>query len=84
MGNLVKRQVRELAAFLGIPQQIIDKPPSAGLWEGQTDEGELGLTYAELDHYLLRGEASDEVEKMIESMRAACEHKRQPPPIPGF
>jgi len=84
LGNLVKRQVRELAVFLGIPQQLIDKPPSAGLWEGQTDEGELGLTYEELDRYLLSGEAPDEVKKRIESLRAAGEHKRQPPPIPDF
>jgi NAD+ synthetase len=45
LGNLVKSQVKELARFLGIPQEIIDKPPSAGLWPGQTDEGELGLSY---------------------------------------
>ena len=49
LGNLLKGQVRELARFLGIPQPIINKPPSAGLWEGQTDEGELGLSYDELD-----------------------------------
>ena len=58
LGNLLKGQVRELARFLGIPKQIIDKPPSAGLWEGQTDEGELGFSYEELDRYLASGEAS--------------------------
>ena len=81
LGNLVKGQVRELARFLGIPQQIIDKPPSAGLWEGQTDEGELGLSYEELDRYLVTGEASNELRKKIESMIAASNHKRLPPPI---
>jgi len=40
LGNLLKGQVKELAQFLGIPQHIIDKSPSTGLWEGQTDEGE--------------------------------------------
>ena len=81
LGNLVKGQVRELASFLGIPQQIIDKPPSAGLWQGQTDEDELGLSYEELDHYLVTGEASNELREKIESMIAASNHKRLPPPV---
>ena len=84
LGNLVKRQVRELARSLGIPQLIIDKPPSAGLWEGQTDEGELGLSYEELDRYLVTGEASDELRGRIESMIATNNHKRQPPPVARF
>lgn len=52
IGNLYKTQVRQLAAHLGVPQAIIDKPPSADLWQGQTDEGELGLTYAQADWIL--------------------------------
>jgi len=84
LGNLVKGQVKELAAFLSIPQQIINKPPSAGLWEGQTDEGELGLSYEELDRYLVTGEASSELKGKIESMIAATKHKRQPPPVASF
>jgi len=81
LGNLVKGQVRELASFLGIPQQIIDKPPSAGLWPGQTDEGELGFSYEELDHYLVTGEASNKLREKIESMIAASSHKRLLPPV---
>ena len=84
LGNLVKGQVKELASFLGIPQEIIDKPPSAGLWEGQTDEGELGLSYEELDRYLLSGEASEELRAKIESMIATSDHKRLPPPMASF
>ena len=84
LGNLVKGQVGELARFLGIPQEIIDKPPSAGLWPGQTDEGELGLSYEELDHYLITGEASSELKQRVESMIAATEHKRLPPPVASF
>ena len=84
LGNLVKRQVKELASFLGIPQQIIDKPPSAGLWEGQTDEGELGLSYKELDRYLVTGEASNALREKIESMISASNHKRLPPPVANF
>ncbi|MEJ2484869.1 MAG: NAD(+) synthase, partial [Anaerolineales bacterium] len=44
--------LRQLAAELGVPAPIIDKPPSADLWVGQTDEGELGFTYAEVDQLL--------------------------------
>jgi len=84
LGNLVKGQVRELASFLGIPQEIINKPPSAGLWPGQTDEDDLGISYDELDRYLIAGEASDEVRKRIESMIAGADHKRLSPPMPPF
>jgi len=79
LGNLVKGQVRELANFLGIPQPIINKPPSAGLWQGQTDEGELGLSYEELDRYLVTGQASIGLRQKIESMIVASAHKRLPP-----
>jgi NAD+ synthase len=84
IGNLVKKEVRELAKFLGVPQPIIDKPPSAGLWQGQTDEGDLGFTYEELDRYLLTGKATKELKARIESMAAASEHKRQLPPVATF
>ena len=84
LGNLVKGQVRELAGFLGVPQPIIDKPPSAGLWPGQTDEGELGLSYEDLDRYLVTGEVSKELREKIESMIAASSHKRFLPPLPDF
>jgi NAD+ synthase len=84
LGNLVKAQVRNLAAFLGVPEHIITKPPSAGLWQGQTDEAELGLTYKEIDDYLTAGKATDAVRRRIESMLAASNHKRLTPPIPDF
>lgn len=50
--DLYKTQVRQLARALGVPQSILDKAPSADLWSGQTDEGELGYTYAEVDRLL--------------------------------
>jgi len=81
LGSLVKGQVRELARYLGIPREVIDRPPTAGLWPGQTDEGELGLSYDELDRYLISGEASTEVRQRIESMLARAQHKCQPPPV---
>ena len=52
IGDLYKTQVRQLSRSLGIPSAIIDKPPSADLWLGQTDEGELGFTYDEVDQLL--------------------------------
>jgi NAD+ synthase len=83
-GNLLKGQVKELAKFLGIPQPIVDKPPSAGLWEGQTDEGELGTSYDQIDLYLASGEASAVLKKKLEAMISASQHKRQPPPVAEF
>jgi NAD+ synthase len=82
LGNLVKGQVKELARSLKIPRAIINKPPSAGLWPGQTDEGEMGFSYAELDRYLLTGQAPEELGGKIEAMIAASKHKRAMPPIP--
>lgn len=52
IGDLYKTQVRELARFLGVPEPILAKQPTADLWEGQTDEAELGFTYAEVDQIL--------------------------------
>ena len=84
LGYLVKGEVRELARFLGIPGPIIDKPPSAGLWEGQTDEADMGISYESLDRYILEGDAPEELKKKIEAMKAASEHKRTIPPIAEF
>jgi NAD+ synthase len=52
LGDLYKTQARQLAKAIGVPQVILDKPPTADLWLGQTDEGELGFTYAEVDQLL--------------------------------
>lgn len=52
LGDLYKTQVRQLASGLGVAQEIIDKPPSADLWQGQTDEDELGFTYEQADRLL--------------------------------
>jgi NAD+ synthase len=52
IGDLYKTQVRQLARGIGVPQVIVEKPPSADLWPGQTDEGELGFTYEQVDQLL--------------------------------
>jgi len=84
LANLVKSEVRELARYLGLPPVIIEKPPTAGLWPGQTDEGEMGFSYEVLDRYLRTREAPPEVKEKIERMMAASEHKRRPPLRPPF
>ncbi len=81
LGGFVKSEVRELARCLDIPGEIIVKPPSAGLWEGQTDEKEMGLTYEELDTYLLTGKGDPKVIEKIEAMRKKSAHKRVLPEI---
>ncbi len=81
IGALVKHEVWELARYLGLPDKIIDKAPSAGLWPDQTDEGEMGLTYTELDHFILTGEADPSSRAKIEQMKSRSEHKRRMPPI---
>jgi len=81
LGNLVKGEVRDLACYLKIPSDIIDKPPSAGLWDGQTDEAEMGFSYEALDRYILTGDAPEELKHKIEAMKAAAAHKCAMPPI---
>jgi len=83
LGALLKSEVRQLARDLGVPAAIIDKAPSAGLWLGQTDEGEMGFTYAELEEYLRHGPGSlaPATTMRIERLARASEHKRQMPPV---
>lgn len=82
LGSLVKHEVKKLAEELGIPAEIIEKKPSAGLWEDQTDESEMGFSYQELDHYILNGEAEPAVKEKIQKMAAKNSHKIAPVPIP--
>lgn len=85
LGNLLKSQVRELAEYLGIPKKIIDKPPSAGLWEGQTDEEEIGISYEQLDKYLKTGKLKNKIiEKRIQDKITKNAHKRAIPAKPSF
>ncbi|HAJ32432.1 MAG TPA: NAD(+) synthetase [Candidatus Atribacteria bacterium] len=85
LGNLLKSQVRELAEYLGIPKKIINKPPSAGLWEGQTDEKEIGVSYEKLDRYLKTGKLNNRIiEEKIQNKIIQSAHKRTTPAIPPF
>jgi len=87
IAGLFKTEVRQLAKELGIPQEIIDRVPSAGLWVGQTDEGEMGITYEELDKTLIAIENNKTKNidkgmlKKVKKMIVDSEHKRASIPI---
>jgi NAD+ synthase len=85
LGRLVKRQVYELARELGVPAPIIEKAPSAGLWLGQTDEAEMGFTYAELERFLNDGASAvpEPTAARIRHLATQSEHKRALPPMPA-
>jgi NAD+ synthase len=94
IGDLYKSQVRAVAAALGVPDEIQRKVPSADLWPGQTDEGELGATYAELDRVLhalvdrrwsvarcVDAGLSERLVRRVDDRVARMEFKRQLPPL---
>jgi NAD+ synthase len=94
IGDLYKSQVRQLAAEMGVPERILQKAPTADLWPGQTDEGELGLTYAQMDRLLYwmvdRRRSDEQLAEMgfdaasvlrVQSLIAGSEFKRQTPPV---
>ena len=84
IGRLLKSEVRAMAQAMNIPQPILDKAPSAGLWEGQTDESEMGFTYADLERYLNDGptSVSPALGLRVERLQRASDHKRALPPLP--
>jgi NAD+ synthase len=82
MADLFKCQVRQLAQELKIPRGVIIKPPTAGLWQGQTDEGEMGITYKALDEILDKFCGNKQVPdsgefNKIKKMYKRSEHKRK-------
>ncbi len=95
IGDLYKTEIRALAEELGVPVGVRERAPTAGFWEGQTDEGELGISYAEVDrilHGLEQLRSPDEIARVtglalprVLEVVARVErnrHKRRPPPIP--
>ncbi|PYI50744.1 ammonia-dependent NAD(+) synthetase [Paenibacillus flagellatus] len=82
LSSLNKRQVRQLAQRLGVPQPILDKAPTAGLWEGQTDEKELGISYDDNSDYLEGKDIDPAAKEKLEKQYLKTEHKRSP--IPGI
>ena len=96
IGNLYKQQVRQLAAHVGVPEDLVTKTPSAEMWLGQTDEEEMGLTYDTLDAILAvhvdgplsksatvreLGVTEAQVDRVVE-LYEQSEHKRHMPPAP--
>jgi NAD+ synthase len=94
IGDLYKTQLRAVATELGVPREILDKPPSADLWPGQTDEGELGRTYDSLDRALfalvdrrwtadrcVRAGLDRSLVEWVARRVAQMEYKRQTPPV---
>jgi NAD+ synthase len=87
IGSLLKSDVRDLAAEIAVPKRIIDRAPSAGLWAGQTDEEEMGLTYEDLDAALAAidsGNTTDispDILQRVEQMISASAHKRTLAPV---
>ena len=88
MASIYKQEVRKMARILNIPERIIIKAPSAGLWPGQTDEGEIGLSYDVIDEILYRIDynldfkgLNEEDIMRVREMMSAAEHKLNMPPF---
>ena len=82
LAGFLKREIREMAKILHVPEKIITKAPSAGLYQGQTDEGDMGFSYEVLDEYLATGKINDnKARERIDSMHSRSEHKRKQIPI---
>lgn len=79
IADLAATEVYAFLRHLDAPESILAKAPSAGLYEGQTDEAEMGVTYRAIDHYLKTGEASPQDLAIIERYHRRSEHKRRPP-----
>lgn len=75
--SFVKHEIWDLARYFNVPDEIVNKAPSAGLWENQTDEKEMGITYKELDDYILTGEAEERVKAVVDRLNAISGHKRE-------
>lgn len=74
--DFTKKEIYELAKYLEIPDKIIQKPPSAGLFENQTDEDEMGFSYDDLEKYINNEPLQNEIKIKIEKMIKISEHKR--------
>ena len=80
--RLTKEEVRDVATYLGVRKELVERVPSAGLFEGQTDEKEMGILYKDLDAYLLGKEVDEKTKERIEYLHRISEHKRVPIPRP--
>ncbi len=83
IADLTVGEIYEFLEFLHAPRSIIEKAPSAGLFEGQTDESEMGVTYAAVDEYILHGTGTEKDRAVIERYHARAGHKLNPVPLYG-
>lgn len=81
IGDLTVTEIYEFLEFLHAPRCVIEKAPSAALFDGQTDEAEMGVAYADIDRYLFTGEATDEARRIIDRYHRGSAHKRCMPPV---
>ena len=81
IADLCATEVFDFLRYLGAPDHVVTKAPSAGLFEGQTDEKEMGVTYAEIDAYLKGEPVSEQAKAIIERYHKASLHKMALPPI---
>jgi NAD+ synthase len=79
IADLTGTEIYEFLKYLGAPEAVITKAPSAALFDGQTDEDEMGITYAKIDEYLLNGSASPTDLALINDFHSRSEHKRNMP-----
>ncbi|MDR3277283.1 MAG: NAD(+) synthase, partial [Oscillospiraceae bacterium] len=75
IGDLTVTEIYEFLRFLGAPEAVITKAPSAALFDGQTDEDEMGITYARIDDYLINGKVTPDDKALIERFHARAAHK---------
>ena len=80
--HLLKREVMEACKIYGVAKRLAERTPSAGLFEGQTDEKEMGVTYQDLDDFLLGKEINEQAKQRIEYLHRISEHKRVEIPTP--
>jgi len=78
LGRLYKDEVYRLSRYMGLPKWVLDRTPSAGLWAGQSDEEEMGVTYSAIRSYFQGEDVSGKVAGRIEEMVRLTEHKRKP------
>ena len=81
IGDLTVTEIFAFLTYLKAPQQIIDKAPSAGLFDGQTDEKEMGITYRAIDDWLLHGKGTEHDLEVMRRFHDKSEHKRRPIPV---
>ena len=82
--KILKKDVYEIGKVLGVPETILKKAPSADLWENQTDESEMGVSYESIEKYISGEQVSEKDEKIILSLHKKSEHKRNLPPYFEF